>query len=59
VKPAGFFRNTKQEYLKDEINALAMNRKNVNSSLVKDENDYRLADSDSIVNGWKNTSLSY
>jgi hypothetical protein len=64
------FRIKKMEYLKDKINELAINSKNISdlyrgrnefmrgyqprNGLVKDENGDQLADSHSILNRWKN-----
>jgi hypothetical protein len=65
-----YFRNRKREYLKDKINKLATNNKNIRDlygginefkrgyhpryNLVKDENGDLLAYSHNILNRWKN-----
>jgi hypothetical protein len=62
---SGHFRNKRREYVKDRINGLAMNRKNIRdlyrginefkrgskprNNLVKDENCHLLADSHNML----------
>jgi hypothetical protein len=70
LEASRYFRNKKKEHLKDKINELATNSKNIRdlyrginefkrgyqprNNLVKDENGDLLADSHNILNRWKN-----
>jgi hypothetical protein len=60
-----YFRNKSREYLKDKFNELATNSKNkkirylyrgyqLRNNIAKDENGDLLADSNNILNRWKN-----
>jgi hypothetical protein len=66
LEASRYFRNKKREYLKDKINELATNIRDLyrgingfkrgyqpRNNLVKDENGNLLADSNNIVNRWK------